>query len=130
VSVRNAYRLGLGLSLSTALFVTWGALAVGIVGIEGDPFDRYYIGVIAVGLAGAFIARFRPQGMVMAMLAAAATFALVGVLALIEGKQNAPYSSVLEILGLTAIFIVMCIAAALLFRMALGASVGRLTTGP
>jgi hypothetical protein len=114
----TAYRLALAVALGTALFLVWGMGALGIVGIEGDPADRMFMGVIAVGLGGAIVARFRAQGMARAMLVTAAATLLVGVIALLLGKHEAEYSSVLEILGLTGMFSAMFAASAWLFGRA------------
>ena len=64
-----------------------------------------YVGVLAVGVVGAVIARFRPNGMARALLATALAQALVAVIALIAGKHQLPLSSVSEILGLNGLFV-------------------------
>ena len=46
-------------------------LSLGIIGETGDPADLMYGGVLAVGIIGAVIARFRPEGMARALLATA-----------------------------------------------------------
>ena len=114
----TAYRLALAVALGTALFLLWGMGALGIVGVEGDPADRMFLGVIAVGLGGAIVARFRARGMARVMLVTAAATLIVGVIALLLGKQKAEYSSVLEILGLTGMFSALFAASAWLFRKA------------
>jgi hypothetical protein len=37
--------------------------AVGIIGVEGDPFDRLYFALIGLGIASASIGRFKPTAM-------------------------------------------------------------------
>ena len=71
--------------------------------------------MIAVGVIGALIARFRPRGMARVMVAAAFAQALVAVIALIIGKQHSPVSSVVEILGLNGFFVVFWLVSARLF---------------
>jgi hypothetical protein len=66
-----AYKVALGVALATGVFLVWTALAVGIIGRTGDPADLMYGGVLAVGVVGAVIARFRPRGMARALLATA-----------------------------------------------------------
>jgi hypothetical protein len=44
-----------------------------------------YIGVLAVGIIGAIVARFRPHGMARALFATALAQALVAVIALLAG---------------------------------------------
>jgi hypothetical protein len=71
VTGRRAYAAAAGLAIAAALVLVWINLAVGIVGSEGDPANRIYGGVLAVGLVGALLARFRPSGMARAMAATA-----------------------------------------------------------
>ena len=113
-----AYRAAVGVALAPALILLWLMGAVGIIGVEGDRADLMYFGVLAVGLIGAIIARFRPQGMARALLATALAQALVAVIALIAGKHQAPISSVYEILGLNGFFVALFIGSAWLFRLA------------
>jgi hypothetical protein len=111
-----AYRAALGVALGAALFLVWASLAVGVIGVEGDPADLMYVGVIAVGIIGGIVARLRPYGMARALLATALAQALVVVIALIAGKQHSPDSSMREILGVNAMFIVLFLGSAWLFR--------------
>jgi len=41
------YRLAIGTALATALLLVWVIGAVGLIGVEGDPFDRTYGGCSA-----------------------------------------------------------------------------------
>jgi len=122
VAARNAgntaYRIAVGVALAAALLLVWVNLSLGIIGETGDPADLMYGGVLVVGIIGAVIARFQPQGMARALLATALATAVVAVIALIAGKHQAPISSVWEILGLNGIFVALFIASALLFRRA------------
>jgi hypothetical protein len=113
-----AYRAGVGLAVATAFMLVFLIGAVGIIGEDGDSADLMYLGVLAVGIAGAVIARFQPEGMARALLASALATALVAVIALIAGKHQAPISSVYEIVGLNAIFVALFSASAWLFRRA------------
>lgn len=114
----TAYRIAVAVSLGAALFLAWGVAAMGIIGAEGDPFDRLYFGVVAIGILSALLARFRPAGMVRALSATAIAQAAVAVLALLLGKQDVPVSSVAEIVGLNGFFIALFVGAAWLFRRA------------
>ncbi len=118
MTITKAYRLAVGASIATALLLLWIIGAVGLIGVEGDPFDRLYGGVLAVGIIGALIARFRPAGMARAMVATALAQTLVTVTALIIGKQHVPVSSVLEIVLLNGFYVVLWIGSAWLFRKA------------
>jgi hypothetical protein len=113
-----AYRVGVGVAVATGLLLVWVVGAVGVIGEEGDRADLMYVGVLAVGIIGAVIARFRPQGMARALLATALAQGLVAVIALIAGKHQAPISSVFEILGLNGFFMALFIGSAWLFRHA------------
>jgi hypothetical protein len=113
-----AYRSAVGVALAAALLLVWINLAVGIIGVEGDRADLMYFGVLAVGLIGAIIARFRPQGMARALFATALAQALVAVIALIAGKHQDPVTSVSELLGLNGIFVALFIGSAWLFQRA------------
>ena len=67
----TAYRSGVGLALLAAFLLVWVNGAVGIIGSEDNDANVVYYGVLAVGLIGALIARFEPQGMSRAMIATA-----------------------------------------------------------
>jgi hypothetical protein len=112
-----AYRAAAGVALAAALLLVWINLAVGIIGDEGNPANAMYIGVLAVGVAGALIARFQPQGMARALLATALAQALITVITLSAGFA-APASGPLEILMLNGCFVALFVGSAWLFRHA------------
>ncbi len=114
----TAYKSAVGLALATPFLLVWMIGAVGVLGRAGDRADFMYIGVLAVGIIGAIIARFQPHGMARALFATALAQALVAVIALIAGMHQAPYSSVGEILGLNGFFVALFLRSALLFRNA------------
>ena len=111
-----AYRVAVGVAAFSVLFLAWVILAVGLIGAEGDPFDLVYIAVVAVLIIGAIIARFQPSGMALALLATALAQAAVLVVALIAGKQNAPASSVREVVGVNMMFVFLFLVSAAVFR--------------
>lgn len=113
-----AYRLGVGLTITTIGLLIWLSLGVGINGPDGDPFDRIYIGVLGIGIIGAAIARFKPIGMSRTLFAMALAQAMVAVIALIAGKHFSGVSPVPEILGVNGIFVVLFLGSAWLFRLA------------
>jgi hypothetical protein len=78
---RNAYRSIVGVALAAAFLLVWVNLAVGIIGTEDYLANVMYVGVLAVGIIGAIIARFRPHGMARALFATALAQALVAVIA-------------------------------------------------
>ena len=80
-----AYRAAVGIAVAAALLLIWVNLAVGIIGNEGNPANLMYLGVLAVGIIGAVVARFQPHGMARALLAMALAQVLIAVIALITG---------------------------------------------
>jgi hypothetical protein len=78
----NTYRIAVGVALAAALILVWLSLGVGIIGRDGDPANAMYFGVLAVGIIGAVIARFRPRGMAHALFATALAQTAVAAIAL------------------------------------------------
>ena len=113
----TSYGLAVGVALVAALLLVWLSLGVGIIGRDGDPANLMYFGVIAVGITGVFAARFRPDGMARALVAAAFAQATVALIAIVAGLGD-PWSGPLELLFLNGFFIAMFIASAWLFRRA------------
>ena len=114
----TAYRLAAGVALAAVLLLIYANLALGILGETGDPADLMYAAVLAVGIFGAAVARFRPDGMARALLAMAVVQALIAVIALLAGKHEAAISSVAKIVGANAMFVALFIGSAALFRHA------------
>lgn len=67
-----AYRLGAAVAIGTTFVLGVGNLAVGLIGSEDNPANDRVWAVLAVGAVGALIARFRPRGLSLVMLALAA----------------------------------------------------------
>ena len=114
---RRSYRWAVYVALVAMLLLVWLSLGVGIIGADGDPANLIYVGVLAVGLLGALIARFRPRGMAHALGATALAQAAVAVGAVVAG-WGLPWSPPLEILGLNGFFIALWVGSALLFQQA------------
>ena len=104
----RAYLAAVALALAGASFVVWANLAVGIVGGEDDPANLMFFGVLAVGVVGALVGRFRPRGMAHALVAMAIAQALAGVAALAVEPGPA--------LVLTGLYVPLWLASAWLFR--------------
>lgn len=111
----TAYRSAVGIALGAALILVWVNLAVGIIGEPDDRFNLMYAGVLAVGMIGAIIARFRPPGMARAMFAAAFAQALVAVIVLSAGL-SAPKPTPGRMLIFNGFFVALFIVSACLFR--------------
>lgn len=112
---RTAYRVAGGLALTAVFLIVWLNAAAGLIGIEDDdPANLLYVGVLAIGLGGAIIARLQPRGLARALFATALAQALVGAIAL---KLPNTASSV-QIVILHGLFVALFAGAALLFRHA------------
>ena len=115
------YRLAVGMAVVTALLLVWVNGAVGIIGDEDNPANLLYGGVLAVGIIGALVARFRPHGMARALFATALAQALVPVIALMIWKPQATSwepPGVLGVFVLNAFFVMLFVGSGLLFRSA------------
>ena len=115
----SIYRSAVGVALAAAFLLVWLTGAVGIIGTEDNNANLMYIGVLAVGIIGAIVARFRPHGMARALFATALAQALVAVIALIIGLGS-PWSppGVLGTLILNGFFVGLFVGSAWLFREA------------
>jgi hypothetical protein len=111
----TAYRAGVGVAVATALILVWMNLAVGLIGNEENLANLMYGGVLAVGVIGAIIARFRARGMARAMLGTALAQLLVGVIALSAGLA---FTLIRDALILNVFFAALWIGSAMLFRHA------------
>lgn len=118
VATGNTYRFGVGVALAATFFLVWVNGAVGIIGSADNDANMLYFGVLAVGLIGAIIARFRPQGMAMALIATAIAQVAVAVVALVAGWGTGAPAWPSDVLVITALFAAMWIGAAWLFRRA------------
>ncbi len=116
-AMRKYSSWGYGVAISGSLLLAWLSLGVGIIGADGDPANRLYFGVIAVGIVGSLAARFRSRGMAWALLAMALAQGLVGAWALIAGLGR-PWSGPLELILLNGFFVALFLAAAWLFKQA------------
>jgi hypothetical protein len=113
-----AYRAAVGIALATGLLLVCSNLAVGIIGSEDNPANLMYFGVLALGIGGAFIARFQSRGMARALIATAIAQALVTVIAITVWRPPANFRAV-EVFG-NVFFVALWIVSAFLFRRAEG----------
>ena len=112
----KAYRFAVGGALAAVFLLIWMNAAVG--GILGDdPANMMYFGVLLVGCIGAVIARLEPQRMSRALLATAFAMVLVPAIALFIGTP-AFANGVAAVFGLHAIFAMLFVGSAWLFRKA------------
>lgn len=82
------HHLAVASAVGVALFLVWVNLAVGVVG-EVETWGRLMVFmVVIVEIVGTAIARFKPQGMVYTLVAAATAQMLVALIAQIGGLGN------------------------------------------
>lgn len=110
----TTYRAAVGVALVAAFILIWVNVAVGVIGAAGDDANLMYVGVLAVGILGALVARFRPHGMARALFAMALAQAVVALIAMAAGL-GAPASGPMELLFLNGFFIVLWVGSAWLF---------------
>ena len=113
-----AYRGAVGVAVAAALLLVWINLAVGIIGNEGNPANLMYIGVLAVGIIGALIARFQPHGMARALFATALAQMLVAVITLAARLGTSGPVWPRNVLIATGFFATLWLGSALLFQRA------------
>lgn len=102
------YRAAVGVAVVAALLLVWVNLAVGIIGNAGNPANLMYIGVLAVGVVGAVVARFQPHAMARALLAMAIAQVLIAVIVALTGLGQTYL--------MTGFFVVLWLTSAWLFR--------------
>jgi hypothetical protein len=121
-----AYRAACGVAIVTAVLLVWVNAAVGIIG-DDEEINFLYFAVLAIGLAGALIARFQSPGMARTLLTMAVAQMLVPVIVLIipdlRGSLWEPPGEV-GVFVLNAIFALLWIGSAWLFRKAAQARSG------
>ena len=115
-SSQRTYRIGMGVALAAAFILVWVNGAVGIIGNENNGANMLFFGVLAVGVVGAVIARFRAMGMARALLATAIAQVVVACVALFAGWGTAGPAWPMDVLVLTVFFVALWLTAAALFR--------------
>ncbi|MCA1367133.1 hypothetical protein I6F15_06940 [Bradyrhizobium sp. BRP14] len=114
----KAYPAAVGVALAAAFSLIWINAAVGIIGSENNPANLMYGGVLAVGIVGAVIARFKPSGMACAFFLTALTQGLVGIIALAAGLGSQAPSFPEAVVCLTGFLVALWLLSAYLFRKA------------
>jgi hypothetical protein len=115
----TSFRVAVGIGAAAGFFLFWMNAAAGIIGSEDEFPSSLYPLVPAIGFIGAFIARFKPQGLARAMFATALTQVLIVVVALIFWRSafDEP-PGIVGVLMLNAIFMMLWVGSGLLFRHA------------
>jgi len=112
-----AYRFATFAAIGAAFLITWANLAVGIVGSEDNPVNQLFFAALLVGIVGSFVARFRANGMAIAMLTTAAAIAIAFVVA-VAGVTDEPNVSHWRELIATSIISSPFLVSALLYLKA------------
>ena len=119
ISDSIAYRAAVGVAVVAGLLLIWVNLAVGIIGSENNPANLLYVGLLAVGIIGAAISRFRPRGMAYTLFATALAQMLVPVIAFIIWRPSLDEPpGIVGVFILNAFFAALFVVSALLFRHA------------
>lgn len=113
----NTFRSAACVALVATILLVWLSLGVGIIGADGDPANRMYFGVVAIGVIGAAIARLHPIGMARALAAMAFAQALIGTFALVAGL-GLPWSGPAEVVLLNGFFVALFGGSAWMFSQA------------
>jgi hypothetical protein len=108
-----AYRMAALLALVSAFILVGVSLGVGIFGTPDRVEILMVAGVLAVGVIGALVTRFRPRGMAMALLATAIAMVVMGVAGLAAGMHTRNWEVVLCV-----VFAALFVGSAKLFRRA------------
>jgi hypothetical protein len=116
ISRHWAYRGGALVAVGTAFLLLWANLAVGLVGDEDNVLNWLFVGVLAVGAAGAALARLRPVGMAKAL--AATAIAQLAAAAVALGATPAGPGRSAEIAALAGLFPAAWLFSAWLFHRA------------
>lgn len=117
-SQNSDYRAGVVVSLIAAVSLVWITGAVGLVASENENANLIFLLVPIVAIASAVIAKFRAQGMFIAMIAAASAQIVTAVMAFALASEDLGSRETWKILILNAIFAAFWLASSLLFRKA------------
>lgn len=110
-----AHLAGVAVALAATFLLIWINGAVGLIGDEGEPANLLFFGVLAVGILGSVLARFRPGGMALAMVAAALAQGAVAAVAVpLKWGSSGPIWP-LDVIGLTGFFGFLWLLSAALF---------------
>jgi hypothetical protein len=119
MTASTSFRLAIAVAVGTALMLVLGIGALGVIG-DGGRADRGYLAVLVVLAVGTALARLRPRGMALALLATALTQVIVPVVVLATDVPGTEDVSVLDVVGLTVMFAGLFGVSALLFHRAAG----------
>ncbi len=111
-----SYRLGVLVTLATAILLFWINGAVGVIGSEDNPQNLWFGLVLATVLFGSILVRFRAGGMALVLTAAAAVQFGIGAWAYSADWGTGTEQWPAVILVTTGVFTAAWLVAAALFR--------------
>ena len=114
---KGTYKAAVGVAVTTALFLIWMNLGVGLIGSEDNPINLAFGGVLFLGVIGAFVSRLESTGMAKTLAVMAVAHALIAVYAMVTGLGE-PVNGVREILTINGVFVALWIGSAWLFQKA------------
>jgi hypothetical protein len=114
----TVYRAAVGVALVTTFVLVWGNFVQAADDV--NPAAMMYLSVPIVGIIGAAVARFRPDGMARALFVTALAQALVlAIMLIVRNPQATPWTAaVLRGFAGNAVFFMLFVGSALLFRKA------------
>jgi hypothetical protein len=112
-----AYRAAVGIALAAGFLLFWGNFVQAADDV--NPAAMMYFLALPVGIIGAVIARFRPDGMARALFATALAQALVLAIVLMRNLPVTAWTAaVWRGFGANAFFVVLVVGSAWLFQKA------------
>ncbi|WP_158703044.1 hypothetical protein [Allosphingosinicella vermicomposti] len=87
------YKAGVAIAVGTALLTIWANGAVGMIGSQDNPYNLWFLGVVALALIGAIASRFRAKGMVWTMTVAAMVQAALGLAGMSADPRGGIFST-------------------------------------
>jgi hypothetical protein len=114
----TVYRIAVGVALVAAFGLVWGNFVQAADDV--NPAAMMYLSVPLVGIVAAALARFRPDGMARALFVTALAQALVlAIVLMVRNPGVTPWTAaVLRGFGGNAVFFMLFVGSALLFRKA------------
>jgi len=103
------YRLGALVAVGTGFLLIWADLAVGYIGDGNSPINSAFLAIPLLALIASLLARGRPSVMTWIMGATAVAHAVTGAVGYPQDPVTGP---------ITAVFVALWTASALLFRTA------------
>lgn len=122
-----ALRTAWAMALLSTFLMTWVNMAVGLLGGESNPVNMLLLTVPVLGIVGAGLARLRPRGMVLVMVAMAVLHLALTTVAFVQGWRPLRQGPI-DIWAPNGFFILLHLVAALLFWSAT-APVNRMLQG-